>query len=172
MDNEIKQFTYMSLELLVSSIVMTAIILVVVISGKFVQAKEANDLGASLVKVQADFYTYMQKGDDLSCSDVMDIITAHAKIYNFAVVEKEGTVVKADLLLRTSYDLDKWSLTNLRENLSDNFKDNYRMVQVLTLDGDSLLGIAFLNSKYSWSEDDYASIKSTLGIGSKTSYKD
>lgn len=171
MDNEIKHFTYISIELIASSIIIAAIVLTMSVAALFMQTKESKDLGTTLVRVQADFYPYTQKGNDLHCSDVIDLISTYARVYEFAVVYKSGNTIHADLLLTSSDSLDEWSMTKIREKLEDNYYNNYQMLQVLTIDGDSLIGIAFLDSSSHWTESDYDSIRELLRIESKSSYK-
>lgn len=195
MENEIKQFTYISIELLASAVVMTAIVLVMSIASMFMQVKEIEDSGKKMVQVQSDFYPYTQKGADLPASDVMDIIVTYARLYDFAIITKtgEGSYEKT-LLLDINDPLEDWSITNIRETLKakDQLYNTYRMVQILTQDGDSLLGIAFFTTPGSFSNpgeefgkhvygsgpqeitnDDYAYLKSfeCFGITDKTTNK-
>lgn len=149
MDNEIKQFTYISIELLTSAVVMGAIILVMSITAIFMQVKEIEDSGKKMVQVQADFYPYMQKGSDLPASDVMDLIVTYARIYDFAIITKTGEKSYENVLVLDSNDsLEEWSVTKIRNVLEDKQQlyNKYRMVQILTQDGDSLLGIAFFTT--------------------------
>ena len=157
MDSEVKHFTYISIELLMSSIVIAAIVISMSVAAMFMQNKETKDLGDRLVKDQADLYPYIQQGDKVSTSDVIDIITTYARVYDFVLYKPTGSPSPDNIYFTlTSKDpLSKWSFTNIKDNLSqinmttsgDQFTGiNWRMTQILTSDRDSKIAIVFFDT--------------------------
>lgn len=163
MDTEIKHFTYMAVEMLITSLILGVIVVIMSVSSMFLQAKENKDLSEQLLQVQADLYPYVQQGDKVSTSDVIDIITTYAKIYDFVLVKSQGdTMNTGDIYLKlTSRDsLDKWSMTNIRNKIGlipmldkgDGSMPNpyanatWRLVQIVTPDKDSRIAIVFFDT--------------------------
>ena len=143
MEQEIKQAISMGVQLVISATVIATIASALYIGKALMKVRANEEFSGNLIATQSMFSNYMNKQGEIVGSDVVDIMLTYSKIYNFAVVDKSSGSATLVMYRLTGDDIETFRTEDLVGDMQGKLFDKFKMQQILTSDGNAVVGIVF-----------------------------